>query len=117
MSLSILQRGTIMNPSRRKSKAVFVIRIGNGFIVNSHSVRLDHLEPPIMGDQDPESWIIGEAYQDIKDSPCYKDWKVTITVDIEPWKGLPAHKLREQRELLWHRLVSWHKRAGMRMSL
>jgi len=106
-----------MNPSKRTSKGTFVIRIGNGFIVNSHSVRLDKLEPPIMGCQDPEQFIIDEAYAEIKDSPCYQDWKVTLTVEIEPWKGLSAYKLRQKRDELWSRLVAWNSRAGRRMAI
>ena len=106
-----------MNPSRRKAKATFVIRIGNGFIVNSHSVRLDKLEPPICGSQDPESFIINEAYHEMRESPCYKDWKLTITIDMEPWKGMSANKLRENREKLWYRLEAWYERAGLKMKM
>ena len=52
------------NPSRRDyiNKATFIIRIGDGFIVDSTCVRLDTLEHDSpFGNNDPSSWIIDEC--------------------------------------------------------
>ena len=72
------------NPSKRSEKATFLIRIGNGFIVDSYCVRLDKLEPPMFGTNTPEDWII-ELCSDLvrkhhPDESC--DYK-TFVVELE----------------------------------
>ena len=99
------------NPSKRNEKAKFLIHIGNGFIVNSCCVRLDKLEPPILGTYTPEDWLMELChdliYQRNRNDSCYyKSFIVEVEVKYltraKRYDSSSAiMRLKEAREKLW----------------
>lgn len=102
-----------MNPSKRNAKAKFLIHIGNGFLVDSYCVRLDSLEPPILGTNTPEDWIMELCHQHIyeknkNDSCYYKSFIIELEVKsltrAKKYDSSAATmKLLEDREKLWRK--------------
>lgn len=100
-----------MNPSKRKERAKFLIHIGKGFIVPSYSIKTDTLEPPILGDNTPEAWLISLCNEVIQEKDPHKScfYKTfEIEIEIKKLKHVPKFdsprvilKYKQKREGEW----------------
>jgi len=102
-----------MNPSKRKAKAIFLIHIGNGFLVDSYGIRLDSIEPPIFGVDSPEAFILEQCHNLIREidpdeNAYYKTFKIEL--EVSNIKYVPQLnsanaliRLKEKRQSLWQK--------------
>lgn len=95
---------SVTNPSKKikDHTAEFIIRIGNGFICDS--VRMDKMACPMsfLGENSIASWIVDQCQKHLPkdENVCYKNFKIKIIIDVEPFED-QIEKLKKSQEELW----------------